>query len=103
MTMTHAYFWDLDFSLHAALLRGNQLPTQTGSYLKDSFRVDVMLPAVLKIVDTLKQQRTANVLQDVFLFLLSVVTLLVVAIGYYRTKGKRNGECNMPANGENMV
>ena len=103
MTMAHAYFWDLDFSLHVALLRGNQLPTQSGSYLKDSFRMDVVLPAVQKIVETLKHQRRANILHDLFLFLLSVVTSLVMAIGYYMTKGKRNGECNTLAKGENMV
>ena len=75
-----------DFSLHAALLRGNQLPTQIGSYIKDSFCVDVVLPAVQKIVDTLKQQRRANILQDVFLFLLSVVTLLVMTITGQRAR-----------------
>ena len=70
-----SYFWDLELDLHGSLKRGNQLPVQTGGYLKDSFCSSVLIPTFQEIIRSLKEQRKENVIQD---FSLGFLALLLI-------------------------
>ena len=80
-----SYFWDLKLDLHGSLKRGNQLPLQTGGYLKDSFRSSVLIPTFQEIIRKLKEQRRENILPDLLMGLLSLFLIGGLVYGYVRT------------------
>ena len=47
MGLTKGFLFDMDLNLHAGLEKGNQIPVGSGSYLRDSFRKNVLVPGFL--------------------------------------------------------
>ena len=84
-----SYFYDLELNLHGSLKRGNQLPLQTGGYLKDSFHSSVLIPTFQEIIRRLKEQRRENVLQDLLMGLISLILIGGLVYGYIRTNKSR--------------
>ena len=84
-----SYFWDLELDLHGSLKRGNQLPVQTGGYLKDSFRSSVLIPTFQEIIRSLKEQRKENVIQDFLLGFLALLLIGGLVYCYTRTNKSR--------------
>ena len=80
-----SYFFDL----HGSLKRGNQLPYQTGGYLKDSFRSSVLIPTFQEIIRKLKEQRRENVIQDLLMGLMFLTLVGGLVYGYVRTNKSR--------------
>ena len=60
----HAYFWDLEFGLHTSLRKGAALNAQTGAYLKDSWRTEVIVPTIADLKEKMKQLYRSNLTQD---------------------------------------
>ena len=90
------YFWDLDIGIHAGLQRGNGLSKQTGSYLQDSFRTNVIAPTILQIVDSLKKEHRENVIQDLHIFGLFLTSLVLGSISFYiKRKFSKNVKKNL--------
>ena len=84
-----SYFFDLELDLHGSLKRGNQLPYQTGGYLKDSFRLSVLILTFKEIIRKLKEQRRENVLQDLLMGLMFLTLVRGLVYGYVRTNKSR--------------
>jgi hypothetical protein len=61
---SHAYFWDLEFGLHTSLRKGAALNAQTGAYLKDSWRTEVIVPTIADLKEKMKQMYRNNLTQD---------------------------------------
>ena len=76
VSIGESYFFDLEFDLHGGLREGNQLPLQTGGYLKDRFRTTIIGPVIQQIVKRLKEQRRENVLQDLLIFTVGVILVI---------------------------
>ena len=61
---THAYFWDLEFGLHTSLRKGAAFNAQTGAYLKNSWRTEVIVPTIADLKEKMKQLYRSNLTQD---------------------------------------
>jgi uncharacterized membrane protein YqhA len=68
-----AFLFDLDLVLHGSLQKGNALATQSGAYLKDSFRSSVLVPAFGEIIRELKDNKRADMITEMFLGVISLV------------------------------
>ena len=84
-----SYFWDLELDLHGSLKRGSQLPTQTGGYLKESFRSSVLIPTFQEIIRGMREQKKENVIQDVLLGSLALLFIGGLVYCYARTNKSR--------------
>ena len=62
---SHAYFWDLDFGLHASLKEGSTLNAQSGAYLKDGWRTQVIVPTIEELKEKLREMHRNNMTQDI--------------------------------------
>ena len=61
---SHGYFWDLDFGMHGSLKKGSTLTPQSGVYLKDSWRTQVIVPTMEKLKEKLREIHRNNLTQD---------------------------------------
>ena len=62
---SHAYFWDIDFALHGSLKKGSTLNAQSGAYLKDSWRTQVIVPTMQELKEKLREMHRNNLTQDI--------------------------------------
>ena len=62
---SEAYFWDLEFGLHTSLRKGSSLAAQSGAYLKDSWRTEVIQPTIEDLKEKMKAMYRNNLTQDV--------------------------------------
>ena len=78
LQITEAFFFDIDLDFHGTLQNGTSLslPTQSGAYLKDSFRSSVLVPTFSEIAKQLKNGRRADIVTDA---LIGILGLLLVS------------------------
>ena len=62
---SHAYFWDINFALHGSLKKGSTLNAQSGAYLKDSWRTQVIVPTMEELKEKLREMHRNNLTQDI--------------------------------------
>jgi hypothetical protein len=62
---SHAYFWDIDFAVHGSLKKGSTLNAQSGAYLKDSWRTQVIVPTMEELKEKLREMHRNNLTQDI--------------------------------------
>ena len=75
LQMNEAFLFDLDLALHGSLRKGNALATQSGVYLKDSFRSSVLVTAFGEIIKELKDNRRADMITEIVLAFVSLVLI----------------------------
>ena len=68
--------YQLDVLLGVSLKKGGLLPEQTGPYLRDSFRVNSLIPALEKIQEELEDLHTSNHWEVVTIIFLALWTIL---------------------------
>ena len=68
--------YQLDVLLGVTLKKGRLLPEQTGPYLRDSFRVDSLIPALQRIQEELEDLHTSNHWEVVTIIFLALWTIL---------------------------
>ena len=68
--------YQLDVLLGVSLKKGRLLPEQTGPYLRDSFRVDSLIPALERIQEELEDLHTSNHWEVVTIIFLALWTIL---------------------------
>ena len=87
-SVTHGYFWDLDFQMHSSLRQGSNLNPQSGSYLRDSWRTHVVVPTMEKIALKLRELHRTNLSQDLIFGILVIIIGLVAGLSLF-TKRKK--------------
>ena len=68
--------YQLDVLLGVSLKKGGLLPEQTGPYLRDSFRMNSLIPALEKIQEELEDLHTSNHWEVVTIIFLALWTIL---------------------------
>ena len=60
--------------MHGSLKKGSTLTPQSGIYLKDSWRVEVIAPTMERIAEKLRELHRSNIHQDLY-FGVSIVAI----------------------------
>ena len=68
--------YQLDVLLAVSLKKGGLLPEQTGPYLRDSFRVNSLIPALERIQEELEELHSSNHWEIVVIIFLALWTIL---------------------------
>ena len=69
---SQAFIFDLDLKLDSALKKGGALSRNTGAYLFDSFRTEVLTSAFASVIDELKANHKNDVITNGVLFVICV-------------------------------
>ena len=70
--LSESFLFDMDVKLDSSLQRGGVLSKNTGSYLYDSFRTQVVRPAFNAIVRDLHSNRKSDLITESVLFIMIV-------------------------------
>ena len=68
--------YQLDVLLVVSLMEGGLLPEQTGPYLRDSFRVNSLIPALERIQEELEELHSSNHWEIVVIIFLGLWTIV---------------------------
>ena len=68
--------YQLDVLLGVSLKKGGMLPAQTGPYLRDSFRVNSLIPALERIKEELEKLHSSNHWEIVVMIFLGLWTIV---------------------------
>ena len=77
--LTNAFLFYLDLNHHAGLENGNTIPAGSGSYLRDSFRNQVLVPAFKAVEEELKYNRRSDMIIESLLA--GATVSLMIGIG----------------------
>ena len=84
--------YQLDVLLGVSLKKGGLLPEQTGPYLRDSFRVNSLIPSLERIQEELEELHSSNhweIVVMIFLGLWTIVGNLFLAWKLRKVSKKR--------------
>ena len=84
----NGYFWDLDFGMHSSLKKGSTLTPQSGVYLKDSWRTQVIVPTMERIAQKLREVQRSNLTQDLAIGGSIVIVGVLAVLGLVQKKRK---------------
>jgi hypothetical protein len=85
-TGCNSYFWDAEFSMHGSLKKGSTLTPQSGIYLKDSWRVEVIAPTMERIAQKLRELHRNNIQQDLIFGISIVVIGALGVLGVFKIR-----------------
>jgi hypothetical protein len=85
-TGCNSYFWDAEFSMHGSLKKGSTLTPQSGIYLKDSWRVEVIAPTMERIAQKLRELHRNNLTQDLIFGSSIVVIGILGVLGLFKQR-----------------
>ena len=88
MWLAESFIFDLDLKLDSALQKGGTLSRNTGSYLYDSFRTEIVAPAFNAVVKELRANRRSDVITEGILFMLILVLGSLMLVLWLKTKKK---------------
>ena len=84
---SQAFIFDLDLKLDSALKKGGALSRNTGAYLFDSFRTEVLTPAFASVIDELKANHKNDVVTNVLIFVICVAMGSSIILLWIKMKG----------------
>jgi hypothetical protein len=84
----NGYFWDLEFGMHGSLKKGSTLTPQSGVYLKDSWRTQVIAPTMERIAQKLRELHRNNLTQDLIFGGSIVIVGVLAVLGLFQKKKK---------------
>ena len=88
MWLAESFIFDLDLKLDSALQKGGTLSRNTGSYLYDSFRTEIVAQAFNAVVKELRANRRSDVITEGILFMLILVLGSLMLALWLKTKKK---------------
>ena len=86
--LAESFIFDLDLKLDSALQKGGTLSRNTCSYLYDSFRTEIVVPAFNVVVKELRANQRSDVITEGVLFLLVLVLGGLMLALWLKTKKK---------------
>ena len=84
--MAESFIFDLDIKLDSALQKGGTLSRNTGSYLYDSFRTEIVAPAFNAVVKELRANRRSDIVTEGILLVFIVVLGILMLVLWLKTK-----------------
>ena len=85
-SLTKAFIFDMDLKLDSALQKGGALSRNTGSYLFDSFRTEVLTPAFAAVLKELKNNHRSDIIVEGTLFVLLIDIGAWLLVLWFRVK-----------------
>ena len=85
-SLTKAFIFDMDLKLDSALQKGGALSRNTGSYLFDSFRTEVLTPAFAAVLKELKNNHRSDIIVEGTLFVLLIGIGAWLLVLWFRVK-----------------
>ena len=85
-SVTKDFEFDMNLKLDSSLQKGGALSRNTGSYLFDSFRTEVLTPAFAAILKELKNNHKSNVIVEGTLFILLIGIGVWILVLCFRVK-----------------
>ena len=86
VSIIQCFVFDMDLKLDSALQKGGALSRNTGSYLYNSFRTEVLTPAFAAVLKELKSNHQSDVIVEGTLFLLAFAMGAWMLVIWLRTK-----------------
>ena len=84
--LAESFIFDLDIKLDSALQKGGTLSRNTGSYLYDSFRTEIVAPAFNAVVKELRANRRSDIITEGILLMFIVVLGILMLVLWLKTK-----------------
>ena len=84
--LAESFIFDLDIKLDSALQKGGTLSRNTGSYLYDSFRTEIVAPAFNAVVKELRANRRSDIITEGILLVFIVVLGILMLVLWLKTK-----------------
>ena len=84
--LAESFIFDLDIKLDSALQKGGTLSRNTGSYLYDSFRTEIVAPAFNAVVKELRANRRSDIITEGILLVFIVVLGILMLVLWLNTK-----------------
>ena len=84
-----SFLFDIDLSYDSALKKGGALAKNTGRYLYDSFRTEVLTPAFSSIHEALRRNHRTDILVEFglgCLYILSIPLVIALALVWHKLK-----------------
>jgi hypothetical protein len=72
--------------MHGSLKKGSTLTPQSGIYLKDSWRVEVIAPTMERIAQKLRELHRSNIQQDLIFGISIVVMGALGVLGVFKMR-----------------
>ena len=85
-SLVKAFIFDTDVKLDSALQKGGALSRNTGSYLFDSFRTEVLTPAFASVLRELKNNHKSDIIVEGTLFILLIGLGMWILVLWFRVK-----------------
>jgi type IV secretory pathway TrbD component len=86
VSLVKAFIFDMDVKLDSALQKGGALSRNTGSYLFDSFRTEVLTPAFASVLRELKNNHKSDIIVEGTLFILLFGLGIWILVLWFRVK-----------------
>ena len=78
LTLCHSFWFNSKFNISGSLQEGSSYASVNGEYLRDDFRVSVLIPSLKTMRESIKANRERDLLVDLVLFI--VITGLMTAL-----------------------
>jgi hypothetical protein len=85
-SLVKAFIFDMDVKLDSALQKGGALSRNTGSYLFDSFRTEVLTPAFASVLRELKKNHKSDVIVEGSLFIILIGLGIWMLVLWFRVQ-----------------
>lgn len=85
-SLVKSFIFDMDVKLDSALQKGGALSRNTGSYLFDSFRTEVLTPAFASVLRELKNNHKSDIIIEGTLFILLIGLGMWILVLWVRVK-----------------
>ena len=85
-SLVKAFIFDMDVKLDSALQKGGALSRNTGNYLFDSFRTEVLTPAFASVLRELKNNHKSDIIVEGTLFILLIGLGMWILVLWFRVK-----------------
>ena len=86
VSLVKAFIFDMDVKLDSALQKGGALSRNTGSYLFDSFRTEVLTPAFASVLRELKKNHKSDVIVEGSLFIILIGLGIWMLVLWFRVQ-----------------
>ena len=86
VSLVKAFIFDMDVKLDSELQKGGALSRNTGSYLFDLFRTEVLTPAFASVLRELKNNHESDIIVEGTLFILLFGLGIWILVLWFRVK-----------------
>ena len=87
-TLSHSFWFNSKIDISGSLQDGSSYTSANGAYLRDDFRVSVLIPSLMNMRESLEANRERDLLTDLILFIIIIgqIAALLSVILFFNNK-----------------